>query len=226
VFQSKPTLRTVAVWDLPVRLFHWSLASLMVAAWVTHKLDRMELHALAGYAVLTLVLFRLAWGLVGGGHARFTDFLRGPAATLAYARALFARRPPHLLGHNPLGGWMVLALLLVLLVQAGLGLFGTDDVAFDGPLNHLVGSRTAALFTTLHKLGSKLLLGMVALHLAGVAAHWMIERDNLVWPMFTGRKQLHTADITDGDAPQGSPVLAVAALAAAAGLVWMVVTRL
>ena len=224
VFQDKPMTGIVTVWDLAVRLFHWSLVGLMVAAWVTHKLDRMEWHALVGYAVLTLVLFRLAWGVVGGRHARFADFLRGPITVVAYARDFFALRAAPMLGHNPLGGWMVLVLLLALLGQGGLGLFATDDVAFDGPLNRLIASKTAAALTTAHKLLFKLILGLVALHLAGVAAHWLVERDNLVWPMVTGRKRLRPHQAAE-DADGGSLWLALGVVMAAAMVVWVVVTK-
>lgn len=225
MFQDKPTTRSVTVWDLGVRLFHWSLVGLMVAAWVTHKLDRMDSHALVGYAVLTLVLFRLGWGIVGGRHARFADFLRGPATVARYARAFFARRAEPVLGHNPLGGWMVMALLLALLLQAGLGLFATDDVAFDGPLNHLITSKTAAALTTVHKLLFKVILGLVALHLVGVAAHWLVDRDNLIWPMVTGRKRLRPGQAGE-DAVGGSVWSASAIAVTAVIVVWVVVTRL
>lgn len=102
----------VKVWDIGVRLFHWSLVVLFAVAYVTGEMEGSA-HAAAGYAVLALLLFRLAWGLVGTRHARFADFVYGPVATWRYAKALLARRPPHYLGHNPLGGWMVVALLLV-----------------------------------------------------------------------------------------------------------------
>lgn len=224
MFQDKQTTRTVAVWDLAVRLFHWSLVGLMVAAWVTHKLDWMDCHGRVGYALLTLVLFRLAWGVVGSSHARFTAFLRGPATVLAYARDFFTHRAVPVLGHNPLGGWMVLALLLAVLGQGGLGLFASDDVAFDGPLNHLVSSKVAATLTSAHKLLFKLILGLVALHLAGVAAHWLVERDNLVRPMITGRKRLRPGQPAE-EAHGGSLRLAAVVLAGAALVVWAVVTK-
>lgn len=216
---SKQDTRIVKIWDLAVRLFHWSLVGLMVAAWVTNKLGKMEMHGRLGYATLTLVLFRLAWGFVGGSHARFAGFLRRPGAVIAYARDFFARRAQPVLGHNPLGGWMVIVLLLALLGQGCLGLFATDDIFFDGPLNHLVGSKTAATLTGLHKLGFKVILGLVALHVLGVVAHLVIERDNLVRPMITGVKRLPASRPAE-DARGGSTVLALIVLAVAAAVVW------
>lgn len=213
--------RPVKVWDLAVRLFHWSLVGLLAAAWATNELGSMDWHARVGYAILTLVLFRLGWGIVGSTHARFASFLRGPGTVVGYARDFFGRRAAPMLGHNPLGGWMVLALLLALLAQGSLGLFATDDIFFEGPLNHLVGSKTATTLTGLHKLLFNVILAMVALHVLGVVAHLVIERDNLVRPMITGIK--HIAQPAE-DARGGSLILAAVLLLAAAGLVWAVVT--
>lgn len=215
--------RAVRVWDLAVRLFHWSLVGLVAAAWISNSLNRMDWHGRIGYAVLTLVLFRLVWGFVGGSHARFAAFLRGPGTVLRYGRDFFAHRAAKVVGHNPLGGWMVIALLLALLAQGSLGLFATDDIVFEGPLNHLVSSRTASLLTTLHKLGFNLILALVAVHVLGVVAHLVVERDNLVRPMFTGIKHL-PATLGAEDARGGSPLLALLVLAGAAGVVWAVIT--
>lgn len=221
--QDKQALPTVKVWDLAVRLFHWSLVGLMIAAWVTQKLGDMDRHAQIGYALLTLILFRLVWGVIGGRHARFADFLCGPATVVAYARDFLVHRAAPVLGHNPLGGWMVLALLAAVLTQGALGLFGTDDIAFDGPLNALVSSRTAVLLTSAHKLLFKVILALVAVHLAGVAAHWLVERENLVRAMITGRKPVQPGQHAE-DASGGSMLLAVVVLAAAAAVIWGVVT--
>lgn len=221
--EGNPQRRAVRVWDLAVRLFHWSLVGLMAAAWITNSLNKMDWHARVGYAILTLVLFRLVWGFVGGSHARFASFLRGPATLVRYGRDFFAHRAAPVVGHNPLGGWMVIALLLALLAQGSLGLFATDDIVFEGPLNSLVSSKTAGLLTSLHKLGFNLILALVAVHVLGVVAHLVVERDNLVRPMFTGIKHLPIT-LAAEDARGGSPLLALVILAAAAGVVWAVVT--
>ena len=110
----------IAIWDAPIRLFHWALAMLVTFSYVTAKVGGgwMEWHVRSGYCVLTLLIFRLAWGIAGGETARFAGFVRGPRAALDYARALRTRRPPPIRGHNPLGGWMVVAMLAILLLQA------------------------------------------------------------------------------------------------------------
>lgn len=119
--------RSNPVWDIFIRLFHWILAASILFAWwsVEQGGNWMDWHMRAGYLVLALILFRLIWGFIGTSHARFADFVRSPGATLNYTRALLGRREPHYSGHNPLGGWMVVILLLLCLVQAGTGLFTT-----------------------------------------------------------------------------------------------------
>src|SRR5689334_4691000 len=121
----------VRVWDAPVRLFHWALAILVVFSYVTGKLGHswMSWHLKSGYAILALLLFRLAWGFAGSATARFPRFVRSPAIALEYGRGLLRGTPARVTGHNPLGGWMVLALLAILLLQAATGLFADDDIA-------------------------------------------------------------------------------------------------
>src|SRR5687768_6923270 len=115
----------VHAWDAPVRLFHWALAALVVFSYVTGKLGGgwMAWHMKSGYCILTLLLFRLAWGFLGGTTARFAGFLRGPRAAVEHVRAIASRRLAARAGHNPLGGWMVVAMLAALLTQATAGLF-------------------------------------------------------------------------------------------------------
>jgi cytochrome b len=126
----------VKIWDLPVRLFHWSVVILVGAAWWTAQHDEMSLHRICGYLVGGLVLFRIAWGLVGSSTARFSSFLRGPRTLLSYARTLFGPKTSDFVpGHNPMGGWSVVALLAVLLTDVGVGLFCVDvDGEESGPL--------------------------------------------------------------------------------------------
>ncbi len=161
---------TARIWDLPVRLFHWSLAAFVALSWWsgTRGGDWLPLHERSGYAVLTLALFRVLGGWAGSDSTRFASFVRGPHATLAYARSVAARRPPAYPGHNPLGGWMVLALLASLLFQGASGLFATDDVAVSGPLARDVGEHMSELITALHKLNFDLLLALAALLVWGL----------------------------------------------------------
>jgi cytochrome b len=125
---SDSSTRRVLVWDLPTRLFHWTLVAAVAGCWWTGERGPMETHALLGYVVLALLLFRLAWGLVGSETARFSSFLRGPGAALTHARHFLRRGPLEAeAGHNPIGGYSVLLLLLLLIVQAVSGLFLYDE---------------------------------------------------------------------------------------------------
>lgn len=215
-----------AVWDWPVRLFHWALVALLGAAWATAEagIDYMHWHMRCGYALLTLLLFRVLWGVVGSASARFAGFVRGPRAVWAYARAWFGRRPQHYLGHNPLGGWMVLLLLLLVAVQAGTGLFANDDIVNEGPLARLVSAATSGLLTAIHKFNFKLLLTAVGLHVAAVLLY-LLRGENLLKAMFTGRKP--AGDYQDRHRHPPGPMApvwrAALCLAAAAGAVWALI---
>jgi cytochrome b len=210
----------VKVWDGWIRAFHWAIVALLAFSFVTGKTGRMELHMLSGYAVLTLLVFRVAWGLVGSETARFGRFLRSPLAALAHLRRLRAREPDAEIGHNAAGGWMVLAMLALLLFQAVSGLFADDEELYRGPLADLVGYDASQRITDLHVANVNLVLAAVALHVLAVAAYRLLKGQNLIGPMVTGMKAL-PADVR---APRlGSPALAAALLVAAAALVYGVV---
>lgn len=180
----------VRVWDVPVRLFHWLLLALLGFSWWSGEQGGswMEYHGWSGYAILTLLLFRIAWGFVGSDSARFAHFVRSPRVSYAYFRSVLQRQPKAYLGHNPLGGWMILSLLLVLLVQAITGLFGNDDNDFEAPFSHWVHHSTSSLITALHSYNFDLLLGLIGLHVAAVFTHQLLRRDDMIKAMFTGAK--------------------------------------
>ncbi|MFN3397766.1 MAG: cytochrome b/b6 domain-containing protein [Sulfurimicrobium sp.] len=184
-------MNKVYVWDLPTRLFHWTLLGLVVFQWASAEIggDLMDYHLLTGYAIAALVLFRVVWGFVGSQYARFGSFLRGVGPTLDYARAMRAQTAPRHLGHNPLGGWMILALLGILAIQVSTGLFANDDIMTEGPLHHLVSDRISSLLTEVHGLGFNLLMALVVLHVGAVYAHRVFKKEDLVRPMLTGYKQ-------------------------------------
>ena len=148
---APPRSRTLRVWDLPTRLFHWLLAVLVVMSFVTAGIggNAMRYHEWCGEAILALLMFRVAWGFIGSSPSRFRTFLAGPATVFRYVLTLFRREADHHLSHNPLGGWSVMAMLLVLLIQAGTGLFANDDIATEGPLYKWV-SKAASDRLTVH----------------------------------------------------------------------------
>lgn len=173
----------VYVWDLPTRLFHWSLAILVVATFVAAKIggNAMVWHGRIGLAILGLLVFRIVWGLVGSTYARFTQFVRGPTGIRVYLSGQWQG-----LGHNPLGALSVLALLGVLLLQVASGLFANDDIAFEGYLVPLISSATSGDFTGIHRLLENALLLLVAAHVGAIIYYASVKKRNLVRPMLTG----------------------------------------
>ncbi len=215
--------RSALVWDAPVRLFHWLLVLALAGCWLTHELgvEYMDWHMKLGYLVLTLVIFRIFWGFAGPRHARFSDFVKGPGAVLDYARRWLRGQAGPTAGHNPLGGWSVLALLVVVGTQAISGLFNSDDILTDGPWRPAVSDDFAGTMSWLHGFNFNVLLGLVALHLAAILVYWLRLRVNLVAAMLSGRKR----GVGDAAGISGHRLLAAAALAAVAGgLVWLLLT--
>jgi len=221
-------LAEVKVWDVPVRIFHWMLVLLFAFQVYSGKTggNVMVWHMYSGYAILALVSFRLAWGLAGSTHARFANFLTGPAGALRFARKLFSREPVAFAGHNPLGGWMVVALLFSLALQASTGLFANDDIATEGPLAVLVPRAISDRLTTIHRWNAYALLALASLHIAAVLFHWIAKKENLVGAMFTGTKRLSPeAARQAATARLASNWRALALFAAAVAIVYLVIKR-
>jgi cytochrome b len=186
-----PSPHRVLVWDLPTRLFHWALVLLVLTSYVTGKVggDAMTWHLWSGYAVLTLVLFRVVWGFLGGPHARFASFVKGPRAVLRYARTLFTTHAERHLGHNPLGGWSVVLLLASLATQAGTGLFASDDIATEGPLAARASAATVKLATRIHHYNEWVLVVLVTLHILAILYYAFVKREDLITAMVSGHKE-------------------------------------
>lgn len=196
----------VRVWDLVVRTLHWSLVVGFVAAYASGD-DESRVHAVLGYVVLGIVAVRVVWGFVGTKYARFTDFVRGREETRRYARSLLARRPIHYVGHNPLGGWMIVALLVTLLATCWTGL-EAEAVEGRGPLARAPGVVTIAaahedrarhggrqrsgkdkFWGEAHEVLAHLALALVLVHIGGVLVGSALHRENLIKAMITGVKE-------------------------------------
>lgn len=214
--REKPSVR---VWDLPTRLFHWALAALIALQFATAEfgLLSMEWHYRFGYATLALILFRVVWGFVGSQTSRFADFVRGPRAVARYLRAPMSAQTPSRPGHNPLGGWSIVAMLICVLAQTLSGLFSSDGIDEDGPFADAVSNATIKLATKLHHFGETALLILVTLHVAAVLLHWALKHDNLVAPMITGRKRTDVPVVLKF----AGAWRALAVFAGAAVLVWI-----
>ena len=173
------------VWDVPVRLFHWSLAALIAFSWWSVHNHHTDWHIWSGCGILTLLIFRTLWGFVGSSTARFASFVRGPRAIGAYLRGGWAG-----IGHNPLGALSVLALLAAVAVQVGLGLISEDeDGLFMGPLAGLVSTDTSDKARDIHELWFNVILALIALHVIAIL-FYRIRGKHLTLPMITGRAEL------------------------------------
>ncbi|MEP7328566.1 MAG: cytochrome b/b6 domain-containing protein [Betaproteobacteria bacterium] len=217
----------VAVWDWPVRVVHWAIAILVAALLTTGLIgdEWLVWHMRFGQVLLALLIFRVLWGFVGSANARFASFLRGPRAVFDYARSLI--RPPHHLHatHNPLGGWMVIVLLVVLLVQATTGLFTNDDVLYEGPLVKLITKDLSDAIGSWHRRLWWVIVVFASIHIIAVIVYFARLGDNLVVAMVSGEKVLPTKMHRAQDAVASTP-LALILLALSAMAVWWVCYRL
>ena len=194
---EQPVLTRILLWDLPTRVFHWSLVASVTTAIVTGKLGGtwMELHGKAGLLIIGLVAFRLAWGFLGSRYARFLTFLPTPGGIIGYLKGQWQGA-----GHNPLGALSVLGLLTLLAAQVVTGLLGNDSNAFFGPLFSLVDEEVSNKATGWHHQLSNLLLILIGLHVAAIAFYVVFKRDNLVKPMVTGWKDVPRGNQSAGRA--------------------------
>jgi len=218
-------VKAMRVWDLPTRLFHWSLALCVVGSFTSVKIggNAMVWHLGFGYAVFALLAFRLVWGFAGGRWSRFANFLYSPATLLRYLRGE-ARTDEHLeVGHTPLGSASVFAMLLFLSAQVASGLFADDEIATTGPLNKLVSRATGLLLTGYHKsIGQWVLLGLILLHVAAILVYRLRLRTDLIGPMISGDKAL-PAGVPASDDDTSTRALAVVLLTVCAAVVaWVV----
>lgn len=232
------TKRTVKVWDIWVRFFHWFLVAFILLSYLTGEvggfdftmpgtdrfISNMNVHVWSGLAILGLVTFRLIWGFAGSTTARFKNFVRGPSTILAYVKSILTGPVAFFAGHNPAGGAVVVIILIALLAQAGLGLFSQDESFFatKGPLAFLISDETSKEITTIHKqLWEYGILVLIVVHITANLFYWLIKKQDLILAMITGRRRL-----PDGEAEPAlsfaSVWLGVAVAAVAAGLVWLV----
>ena len=218
---TEKKMYSIQVWDIPTRIFHWILVGLVIFSFITGKigLTAMRYHEWSGFAILVLVVFRLVWGFIGGQQSRFSDFIKGPAAVIRYALSLLRKDSKRHVGHNPLGGWSILAMLISLLIQVGTGLFANDDIFTEGPLYALVSKQTSDWLTGVHLLNQKVLLVLVLIHIAAVIFYLIAKRENLIIPMITGNK-IWGKKI---DSTRGNPALAILLVAAVAAVAYVII---
>jgi cytochrome b len=204
------------LWDLPTRIFHWSLVVAIPLAWWSAENENYSVHEWTGYTIIVLVVSRIAWGFLGSRHSRFRDFLAGPGTVLDYVKG----KGPNPVGHNPLGGWSVMALLALLLMQGVSGLFNSDDVLFSGPFYYAAEGPFRDTMGVVHELAFNTLLGLVVLHILAVLYHQLHRGEKLIQAMLRGRVAGR-----EGEAPPKNGWVALAILVVAATLLWWAISR-
>jgi cytochrome b len=200
---------TTYVWDIVIRLFHWSLVILFVTSYLTGE-EETIIHVYSGYAIIGLLFIRIIWGFIGSQYARFSDFIYKPATTIKYLNSLKTENPEHYTGHNPAGGYMVIALLIMLLVTtfSGLKLYGTEG---HGPLannqfdtislitaakaddeygEHDDESEEEEFWDNVHEFAVNATLFLVFIHILGIFVSSRMHNENLVKAMITGKKEI------------------------------------
>ena len=216
-------VRTVRVWDLPTRMFYWALVVCIAGLFISVNLggNWMQWHFKFGYAVLTLLLFRMVWGFVGGRWSRFASFVYAPSSVMAYFQG--RGKPEHSVGHNPMGAGSVFALLGFLLVQVATGLFSDDEISNQGPLTKFASAARISSATWYHKeVGSTVLVALVVLHIAAILFYLTKKKDNLIAPMLHGDKTL-AVQVPPSRDDAASRAVAAGVLALCAALVWWIV---
>lgn len=214
---------TVRVWDLPTRVFHWALVACIVGSVTTAQIggEAMAWHFRCGYTVLTLLLFRIVWGVLGGRWSRFASFVYSPATVYRYLKG--EGPPVHSIGHNPLGAVSVFALLGFLLLQVATGLISDDEIASAGPLVKFVSGAVVSTATFYHKdIGKLILIALIALHISAILFYLFRKRENLVRPMILGDKVSLTATEGSRDDAWSRTLAAAVFLACAVLVAWLV----
>ena len=177
----------VKVWDLPTRVFHWLIVALFVVSYLSAE-EAMKIHMWSGALIFTLVATRVLWGLFGSSTSRFSSFVKGPKTILGYAQQLRPGYAPPVFGHTPTGGWMIVALLTLLLLMPMVGAFGNDDTTFRGPLAYMVDKETSDALTELHEALFNVLMILVIIHVTAVLVYRFVFKEDLVRPMITGER--------------------------------------
>lgn len=177
------------IWDIPTRVFHWGIVVALVYSWYSMEIEEnLDRHFISGYIALGLIVFRILWGLIGSRYARFSSFTFKPAEIVRYAKSLFTHSGDKYAGHNPVGALSVYALLLVILVQVGTGMFADDEYYYFAPLNKFVSPETATSLTQFHGVNAKIILGLALLHIVAILFYYLYKKEKLVLTMITGKK--------------------------------------
>lgn len=205
--------RARLVWDMPVRVSHWTFVACVAGAWLTQGGERNDAHLAFGYSALAALVFRLSWGFAGSRHARFADFAYSPAEAWRYLRDAVAGRARHYTGHNPAGSFAVWVLLALLAATIASGVASSGAMHGLGPLADAVSPGVARVAHELHEASAWAILGFAAFHVAGVAWGSRVHRENLAAAMVTGRKLDHDPSAPESPRHAFAGALLVVAIA-------------
>lgn len=217
--------KTVLIWDLPLRIFHWSLVSVLGGLWLTSELgtEYIDIHMTLGYVALGLVAFRIVWGILGPKHSRFSSFSPNPKKLLQYAKNFNDKSAKPTAGHNPIGALMVFLMLILVGLQATSGLFISDDIFTQGPYFDAVSKSTAKLMNSIHHTTFDIILIAVALHIIAVLFYTFVKKHPIIVAMFTGKKSEDDVDAAEA-IPHSKLIAALIIVAAVSFAVyWLVV---
>jgi len=220
-------IKKVLIWDLPLRLFHWLLVATIVGAWYTSDQDNglIDYHLILGYVTLGLIIFRIVWGFLGTTHAKFSQFIPTPNKVIHYVKHFKQPQVTPYAGHNPLGGLMVIFMLIIILFQAISGLFMNDDIFTNGPYYGTINEEFEAILTFFHRNSFNVILGAIALHLLAILFYKVIKKKSLVTAMITGKKS--SKEVVKEDVIKHSKLILafIITLAVAVFIYWLVVVN-
>ena len=211
------------IWDLPLRIFHWSFAITILASWYTSEQEgeMVELHMQLGFVALALIAFRILWGIIGPKHARFSQFIPSPKTLISYLHP--AKESKSAPGHNPLGALMVVLMIVLITLQAVSGLFINDDIFSSGPYYGSIGNDLEKVMAFIHHNTFDFMIAAIALHLGAIAYYWRIKKQNLVLPMITGKKNANQVSAVDA-IPHSKLILGCVVAVCCLGFVyWLVI---
>ena len=209
------------VWDLPLRLFHWLFGISILAAWATAELGEEQIHMWLGYLILSLLVFRVCWGLWGTTYAQFRHFYPRPKLILNYLKNLLNGRSTETMGHNPLGGLMVFLMLALVAIQAITGLF-TEGEIWAGPYRSAVDKSLAKQLEAIHHSNFDYILLAIGLHIAAILFYLINKKQNLIWPMITGKKRADLAPEEQGIAHSKLWLATLTAIFVGGFIYWLV----
>ena len=213
------------IWDLPVRIFHWCFVGVLLALWYTSDQDNglIEIHIKLGYTALGLTIFRILWGVVGTTHAKFINFIPRPYQLKSYLQQLKIGKVKNYIGHNPLGSLMVIFILLAVLLQATSGLFISDDIFSAGPYNGVLSSDFEKILKTIHINGFNIIATLSVIHVVAILYYLVVKKQNLIKPMFTGKKLLDNGEANQGIKHSKLLIALIVAIAVVCFVYWLVV---